>query len=226
MKSMMEVVRPGATEGTIAGEGMRAMAELEGLPYDIAITSGAKSHLYWNPGGPPHWDCRRQLQAGEMIHMDLWGPVRGYYTDFARSTIVGGVEPTPEQRHIIEAPLSAVHHLTSAIKPGVTVGELFDHGERWLVENDWLGGATRMEDAVGTSPLLSHCAIFGHGIGLSNERPWIVRGDPTVLQKNMTLAIEVILCKGEQGAYLEHNIVVTDDGCEILDAACPERWWS
>jgi Xaa-Pro aminopeptidase len=225
MASMMEMIRPGLTEAQIVSEGVRSMVAAGGFPYDVAVTSGARSHLYWNPAGPPHWDADRPVAKGDLIHVDLWGPVRGYYTDLARSTVVGG-DPTDEQLEVLEAPLAAVPHIVEGIRPGLTVGELFARGERWMKDNGWIPeGISLAEAPPDAGPLFEHCPIFGHGIGLSNEKPWIVADDPTVLEPGMVLAIEFIVARGTDGSYLEHDVVVTETGAEVLTALCPERWW-
>jgi Xaa-Pro dipeptidase len=225
MDLMMEAVAAGVTEGDIVAEGLRHLVANNGFPTDVAITTGKRSHLYHNPVGPPNWDCERPLQTGEMVHIDLWGPVNRYYTDFARSTVVGG-QPTGAQREILEAPLAAIPELLSAIRPGVTVGEVFATGERWMKDNGWLDPSLSLADAPPEAgPLFEHVPIFGHGIGMSTEHPWIVAGNPIVIEPNMVLAIEFIISRGDEGAYLEHDVLVTDDGCEILDGACRERWF-
>lgn len=223
---MMSAIEPGVTEGDVVAEGIAHLVANDGFPTDVAITSGRRSHLYHNPVGPPNWDCERPLRLGEMVHVDLWGPVRRYYTDFARSTVVGG-EPSEPQRRILEAPLQAVPEILAAIRPGGTVGDLFATGERWMKENGWLDPSLSLADAPPEAgPLFEHVPIFGHGIGMSTEQPWIVAGSPVELVPNMVLAVEFIVSKGEEGAYLEHDVLVTEDGFEILDLACPEVWWS
>jgi Xaa-Pro dipeptidase len=225
MDLMMDAVSAGVTEGDIVAEGLRHLVANNGFPTDVAITTGKRSHLYHNPVGPPNWDCERALETGEMVHIDLWGPVNRYYTDFARSTVVGG-DPTAAQREILEAPLGAIPELLSAIRPGATVGEVFATGERWMKDNGWLDPSLSLADAPPEAgPLFEHVPIFGHGIGMSTEHPWIVAGNPIVIEPNMVLAVEFIISRGDEGAYLEHDVLVTDDGCEILDAACRERWF-
>jgi len=203
------------------------MVANDGFPVDVAIASGQRSHLYHDPGShPPHWDSFRRLQKGDMIHVDLWGPVGGYFTDFARSTVVGG-HPTAAQRAILEAPLQAITEILAAVRPGVQVGEVFSTGERWMKLNGWLDPSLSLADAPAEAgPLFEHAPHFGHGIGMSTEKPWIVSGNPTLLEKNMVLAIEFIVSRGNEGAYLEHDLLLTDDGYEVLDSPCPDQWWT
>jgi Xaa-Pro dipeptidase len=225
MNLMMEAVRPGVTEGEIVGEGLRHLVANGGYPCDVAITSGNRSDRYHHQAGPPHWDCERPLETGDMIHIDLWGPVGGYLTDFARSTVVGS-KPTDEQREILEAPLKAIPELIASITPRTLSGEIFSVGERWMKDNGWLPKELDLAGAPPEAgPLLEHAPLFGHGIGMSVERPWFVSEGAIPVEKNMVLAVEFIISRDSQGAYLEHDVLVTDHGCEILDQGCPERWW-
>jgi Xaa-Pro aminopeptidase len=225
MNLMMDAIRPGVTEAAVVAEGVRHLVANGGCLYDVAITAGHTSDQYHEQMGPPHWDHRRKLEAGEMIHVDMWGPVERYFTDFARSTVVGG-RATDAQREILEAPLAAIAHLLDGICPGVKVADLFDRGERWMKDNGWLDPSLRLADAPKEAgPLLEHAPIFGHGIGMGNERPWIVFDSPFTIERNMVLAIEFIVARDGEGAYLEHDVLVTEDGVEVLDAGCKERWW-
>jgi Xaa-Pro aminopeptidase len=225
MQVMMDAIEPGVTEGSIVGEGLKYFAEYGGYPYDIAVTSGSNSHRYWRPVGPPHWDSTRRLERGDPIHVDLWGPVGGYFTDFARSTVVGG-QPSADQLEVLEATIACVENVLEAFAPGAKVGGIFEHGAAWLLDNGWLTAGGSAEADLPDFGLFSYCPIFGHGIGVALENPWIVAGSEIVLEENMTIAVESMLTRGTVGSNFEHDIAVTADGYEILDADCPDRWWA
>jgi Xaa-Pro aminopeptidase len=213
MRLMMEAATPGATDGSVVGTGLRYLAEHDGYPFEMAITSGPMAHLYWKPTGPPHWDCIRELKSGDVFHIDLLGPVRGYMTDFARSGIVGRGVASPEQRDVLEATIGVVEAVVAGVRAGATVRDLFERGAAWLAENGW-AGAGRTDHQC-----------FGHGIGAGIDEPWITAGNDTVLQENMVLAIEHMLIDGPIASIFEHDVVVRSDGCEVLDAGCADRWW-
>jgi Xaa-Pro aminopeptidase len=138
---------------------------------------------------------------------------------------VGG-EPSPEQREVVEGSVHAIEYMVQGVKPGMTIDDLFQRGQTWMRENGWLGSAEASgKSGLGEGPLHSYMPIFGHGIGVSIEKPWIVAGESTVIEKNMTLAIELMLARGTIGANFEHDVLITDDGCEILDIECPKWWW-
>ena len=57
------------------------------------------------------------------------------------------------------------------------------------------------------------------------ETPWLVEGDPMPIERDMYLAVELLLGHPSiGGAMFEHNGLVTDDGFEILTTA-RSRWW-
>jgi Xaa-Pro aminopeptidase len=222
MRTMMEAVQAGKTEGDFVGEGLRYFAAHGGIPYDVAVASGPNSHRF-ERFGIPAWDSKRKLENGDLVHVDAWGPVECYYTDLVRSTIVGR-KPSDAQQEVLEAPIGVVESIIEIIKPGVTAGELYERGSSWMVDNGFASHRAGADDA-GTE-FGELFPAFGHGIGAGLEPPWIIKGEPTVLQENMTLAIESMVGRPDVGAAgFEHDVLVTSNGCEVLTAACPKRWW-
>jgi Xaa-Pro aminopeptidase len=210
MNTTMAAVLDGRTDADAVGEGLRYLAACGGTCADVAIASGPKSRHYFGSSGVPHWDHTRRLHTGDIVHIDQWGPVENYFTDFGRSTVVGR-SPSGSQRELLEASVSLVEHLIEAVRPGVSFGELYQRGEAWV-------------DAHGFDS--AELGLFGHSLGLTQEAPWIVAGERTVIEPNMVLAIEAYLARPEiGGSNFEQNLIVTDDQPEILTAACPSRWW-
>ena len=210
MKTTMSAVAEGRTEAEIVGEGLRYLAAHGGTHADVAIASGPKASHYFGSTGVPHWDHTRPLQKGDIVHIDQWGPVDNYFTDFGRSTVVGRA-PSDAQRELLEASVAAVDHVIDGVRPGVTFAELYERGASWLVQHDF-------EPA--------ELGLFGHSLGLTQEAPWIVDGEATVVRPNMVLAVEAYLARAEiGGSNFEQNLIVHDDKPEILTAACPSHWW-
>ena len=85
MDATINALVEGNTEGDAVGAGLAVLAANGGTQQDVAIASGPNAHHYMGSSGMPHWNVSRPLQKGDLVHVDQWGPVDGYYTDFARS---------------------------------------------------------------------------------------------------------------------------------------------
>jgi Xaa-Pro dipeptidase len=146
------------------------------------------------PGGKP-------LEADQIVLMDCGTRVKGYTSDITRTTVFGNVS----RRH--EEIWQWVHRSQSAgiaaAKPGVAC-ERVDAAARKII------------DDAGYGKYFTH--RLGHGIGLEgHEAPYFARGNQTILQPGMTLTVEPgIYIPGEFGVRLEDDIVITENGCELL----------
>jgi len=223
MRTMMEAVEPGRTEGEVIGAGLNYLSAEGGFAYDAAIASGDRSQYFFSRLNMPTWDAKRVIAAGDLVHIDAWGPIDGYYTDFVRTTVAGG-SPTPEQRELLEGSISIIDHITSQVKPGMAIGEIYSLGANWMVDSGF--GDHRAELADSGTDFGNLFPAFGHGFGVGLENPWIIDGEPTIVEENMCLAIEALLGRpGVGGAGFEHDVIVTADGCEVITAGCPSKWW-
>ena len=223
MRTMMEAVEPGRTEGEVIGEGLRYLAANGGFPYDAAIASGSRSQYFFSRLGIPTWDARRTIEEGDLVHIDAWAAIDGYYTDFVRSTVAGR-KPSSEQRELLEGAVAIIDHIIEAVRPGVAIGELYERGASWMVDNGF--GEHRAELESSGTDFGNLFPAFGHSFGAGLEPPWIIDGETTLVEENMCLAIEALLGRpGVGGAGFEHNVIVGADGCEAITAACPARWW-
>jgi Xaa-Pro aminopeptidase len=214
----------GNTEGDAVGEGLRVLAANGGVQQDIAIASGPFASNYMGSSGIPHWNSVRKMKNGDLVHCDQWGPVNGYYTDFARSMVVGG-KPAGAQRELLEGSMALIHHIIDSIKPGQsTFGDLYASGQKWLSDN---GFANHKSSADESNAFSSQFPCFGHSIGLGIDGPWITEDETTKLEENMTLAIEALVGRpGVGAANYEENIIVHAQGAEIITAGCAGRRWA
>jgi len=84
--------------------------------------------------------------------------------------------------------------------------------EDWsrFVRVSWRGRSTRSSGAIW--PIRS-----GHGLGASwHEEPRIVPGSKTVLEAGMVVALEPGVYASGEGVRVEHVVLVTDDGFQLL----------
>jgi Xaa-Pro aminopeptidase len=171
----------------------------------------------------PSWDTHRPLSAGDMIHPDMYGSVNGYFYDMVRTTVAGRTV-TGEQREVLEASVAVVEHIIDGMRPGVACGDLFDRGATWLTEHGF--EAPGADTSEGVAMLGQSYPSFGHSLGLAWENPSIVPGEAAVLEPRMVMAVEAQVGRPGAGTgAFEHNVLVTDDGVEILTTHVKNVWW-
>jgi len=162
----------------------------------VVVGAGERSS---HPNAPP---TDRVLRRGDIVRVDFLGCVGGYYTDCARTAVVG--EPTAEQRRIYEALVAIHREVLGRIRPGTHTRDLYE-----------LYGARAREHRL--NPL----RFLGHGLGLGlHEGPFIDAHTDVVLEPGMVFAIEPVhFVPHEVGIHLEDVLVVTPEGHEVVTVA-------
>ena len=217
VRSSMELVLPGNTEGDVAADVSAVVARGGGALYDAPCSSGPNSHHFtW--GRMPSWDALRRLERGDIFHMDTYGALGGYFWDFGRCRVVGD-EPSAQQVELIEANIAIVDAVCAAIRPGIEARDAHRAGSEVAKQHPIVQRlADNPSDTEGFPAL-------GHGIGLGWEGPWITETDHTVLEPGMAIAVETLFGEpGLGGTFFEENGIVTDDGFEVLSTV-QKRWW-
>lgn len=214
MSAMMDAAAPGRTEADLVLAGLPVLINAGGWPIDAVIGSGNPCKPQ-APRGIPSFNTTRPLEVGDLLRVDGFGPVRGYGCDLARSTCVGA-DPTTAQRAVLEDAVGVIEAMIAAMRPGVTHEQVHDVGTRWMTEH----GYPPHGYFEGFFPM------FGHQLGLTTEGPWIAAGSTDPIRAGQVMALEIVLGTPETGgiAY-EDVVIVTDDGTEVITAACPARWW-
>ena len=152
----------------------------------------------------------RQLERGDILSLNTFPMISGYYTALERTMFVGEVDDASLK--IWEANVAAHEYGMSLLKPGVSCAEVTHQINAFFEERDLLQYRTF---GYGHSfGVLSH--YYGREAGLE------LREDiDTVLQPGMVISMEPMLtiADGEPGAggYREHDIlVITEDGNENI----------
>jgi Xaa-Pro aminopeptidase len=188
-----QFLRPGRTEAEIAADITNAIvAEGHSEAAFVIVGSGPN-------GADPHHECSdRELRPGDIVVVDIGGPVEpGYNSDCTRTYSLG--EPAPDvagQYAVLQRAQAAA---VAAVRPGVSA-ESIDAAAR-----DVLAEAGLAEYFVHRT---------GHGIGLSvHEEPYIVAGNDQPLAEGMAFSVEPgIYLPGRWGARIEDIVIVTADG--------------
>jgi Xaa-Pro dipeptidase len=217
VSAFLDSVRPGSTEAEAVGAALEVVACAGAATYFAAVSSGPRSDLY--TATPLPGFGLRSLEPGDLVRFDLGIVREGYLCDFGRTTVVG--DPSPDQARLLETLTSALDCVIEAIGPGVPVSEIVQKGDKELEASGVIGQPV---SATGVM-FATYPAHWGHGLGLGWERPWLVQSEPLCLQPGMVLAVErAITLSGVGTAAAEQNLLVTDDGTELLTEGPGGRW--
>jgi len=141
----------------------------------------------------------RQMQAGDLVVVDIGAEYSGYAGDVTRTYPVSG-KFTPRQREIYQIVLDAQKAALAVIKPGMTISQV--HRAASNVINS--KGYSR-EFPHGTS---HHLGLYVHDPG-DTRRP---------LEPGMVITVEpgIYLDSEQLGVRIEDDIVVTETGYRML----------
>jgi len=158
------------------------------VPLMADLVSGAGTA---SGGGIP---SNRVIQNGDPVLCDLTPCLNGYWGDSCNTFVVG--QSSSVQRKSFALVKEALNIAINSIQPGVKAMEI-----------DRL-----MRRHIGNFP---HHG--GHGVGtLYHEEPRIVSYNNMILEPDMVIALEPGIYEKEYGIRLEHLVLVTETGCELL----------
>jgi Xaa-Pro aminopeptidase len=196
---MAELLKAGRTEEQVGTDIAAAIVE-EGHTEAAFVIVGSGPN-----GASPHHDVSgRVIESGDVVVIDIGGPLpSGYNSDCTRTYAVGA-EPAAGIREAYAVLQDAQERSVAAVRPGVTA-EQVDAAAREPIT------------AAGLGERFIHRT--GHGIGLDvHEEPYIVGGNARPLEPGMAFSVEPgVYLDGEWGARIEDIVVVTDSGCERLN---------
>ncbi|MDV3223127.1 Xaa-Pro peptidase family protein [Intrasporangium sp.] len=191
-----EWLRPGRTEREVGSDIAAAIVEEGHAAAEFVIVGSGP-----NGSSPHHALSDRVIERGDVVVVDIGGPLpSGYCSDSTRTYAVGRA-PEPDVASAYAALQASHQAAVDAVRPGVTCQDVDRAARRVLVE-------------AGLGDHFIHRT--GHGIGLDvHEEPYIVEGNVLPLESGMTFSIEpCIVFQGRWGARIEDIVAVTADGAE------------
>jgi Xaa-Pro dipeptidase len=153
----------------------------------------------------PHGSVTPQVvRQGTIVLMDGGCAVQGYQSDITRTFVLG--KASDKMNSVFDIVLRAQSAALAAARPGVECGSI-DAAARKVVTDGGYGPDYKY---------FTH--RLGHGLGMDeHEWPYLVRGDPTKLQANMTTSNEPgIYIRGEFGVRIEDDMHITENGAELF----------
>lgn len=190
----------------VAGQSERELARLiESTMLDLGAQRPSFDTIaaFGENAAKPHAvPGERRLKAGETILIDMGLVLNGYCSDMSRTFVLG--EPDAlfitRQRLVRAAQQAAI----AAIRAGVT-GAVVDQAAREVLRDGGYG------EAFGHG--------LGHGVGLAvHEAPRLSPYGQSPLAAGMVVTVEPGLYLADWGGIrLENMVIVTEDGCEVLN---------
>ncbi len=193
IEAMIPEIRVGKKENELAARWQWLMFEhgADGIPDAPIVASGP------NSAQPHTTSTTRELQNGDMLILDGWCTVDGYYGDITRTFAIGDV--SEELKRVYETVKRANEAGRAAAQPNALCQEV-DRAARAVIRD------------AGYGEYFLHRT--GHGLGLEvHEAPNMLEGDTRVLTPGMTFTVEPgIYLAGNGGVRIEDDVVITDDG--------------
>ena len=158
----------------------------------------------------PHGSVTPQIvHEGTIILIDGGCSVEGYASDISRTYVLG--KATDKMKTVFDIVHRAQAAALAAARPGVECGSI-DTAARKVITDAGYGPDYKY---------FTH--RLGHGMGMDgHEWPYLVRGNKTKLQANMTTSDEPgIYIRGEFGVRLEDDMHVTENGAELFTPQSP-----
>ncbi len=164
----------------------------------------------------------RVLKDGDIINVDVSTELNGYFSDSSRMFCIG--EVSPEKKRLVEVTKQSLSVGLEQVKPWGFLGDMGNAINQFAIQN----GYSVVRD------------IGGHGIGLEfHEDPWVsyvsLPGTEMLMAPGLVFTIEPMInmgtheiyedehdgwtiytADGKPSAQWEIQVLVTDDGYEIL----------
>ncbi|RWK43088.1 Xaa-Pro peptidase family protein [Mesorhizobium sp.] len=187
--------RAGMTEIDVAASITFEIMRAGLTPGFIVVTSGPRAAL------ADAYPTTRVLNPGDVVRIDIGGTFHGYWSDTARTAVVG--EPSSGLTTVFRATAVGLETARRLARPGVMTDGLFRE-------------AVAAVCAAGLPDYRRH--HVGHGLGIeSHEYPTIGPSAGICLEAGMVINLETPYYRPMWGGVMiEDTLLITDDDAEPL----------
>ncbi len=197
-ETVLPMIKPGISEREISAEityhHKKHGAEKDS--FESIVASGPRSAL-------PHGIATdRKIGKNEFLTLDMGCFYNGYASDMTRTVVIGKADA--EQRKIYEIVREAQAKAVEAAQPGVKCSDV-DAVARNIIKK------------AGYGENFTHG--LGHGVGMEvHGRPVLNNQSKTRLKPGMVVTVEPgVYIKGFGGVRIEDDILITEEGNEVLN---------
>ncbi len=156
-----------------------------------------------------YFSGRRHLDARDQLMLEFAGAYRHYHAAMMRTIVVG--EPDARHRPMHGACVEALAACKEALKPGRTMGDVFD-------------AHARVFDAAGYGAHRLNACGYSMGATFSPnwmDWPMFYAGNPVEIVPDMTFFLHMILMDSDHDVAMAvgESVLVGETGCERLSGA-------
>ncbi len=198
MEWLVAQLRPGVTEAQIADGLLGEYRRLGASDHSFSPIVSFGDH-----GADPHHEPdNTPFELGDVVLFDVGCKQDWYCSDMTRTFFTA--EPDEHQRRVYDTVRRANEAAEAIVRPGVEFAEI-DLTARRIIED------------AGWGPYFTH--RLGHQIGLVDHEPGDVSSTHHEgVRPGQCFSIEPgIYLPGDIGVRVEDLLIVTEDGCEILN---------
>lgn len=198
MAKFKELIHEGVTEKEAADQMLKIYQDLgaDGFSFEPLVAFGA------NAADPHHSPDKTVVKPGDCVLFDVGCIKDGYCSDMTRTFYFK--EVSGDHRHIYDTVRRANEAAIEKIRPGIPLCRLDDT-------------ARNLISGQGYGPNFTH--RLGHFIGLGeHEYGDVSSANTQEAEPGMIFSIEPgIYLTGDTGVRVEDLVLVTEDGCEVLN---------
>ena len=201
-EEILPMLSPGNSEKDVANAMVSKYREYsDGEAYSPIVAAGPNGAL------PHAIPTNREFQNGDFIVIDAAAKYAGYHADMTRTPVVG--KATSKHEEIYAIVKESQQRGCDIAKTGVPC-KVVDAATRDYIKE------------MGYGEYYTHGT--GHGLGLEiHTSPRFSPQSEQVLQRNNVMTIEPgIYLAGWGGVRIEDDVIIGDDGCEILNKTTKE----
>ncbi len=195
-------LKPGMTQKDVA-------RMVETAHRQLGFEGGAEVQVGEYSAFPHGSIAPQEIREGTIVLMDGGCSAEGYASDISRTYVLG--KASDKMKTVFDIVHRAQSAALATAKPGVEAGSV-DAAARKVISDAGYGPDYKY---------FTH--RVGHGMGMDgHEWPYLVRGNTTKLQPNMTFSDEPgIYIRGEFGIRLEDDMHILENSSELFTPQSP-----
>ncbi len=232
-REMLSQVRPGVYEYQLRAV-FEAVCGLHGAEraFETIVAAGDNACTL-------HYvDCVNRLEEGQLLLLDAGAELNYYCSDVTRTVPANGAF-SPAQLKVYQIVLAAQRAAVEAAGPGARFYDVHDAAAAEIVKGLQKlgllkGKARNLVERQAYKPWFPHGTSHWLGLDAHDAGSYALDEGPRILEPGMVITVEpgLYLNRGDRrvprryrgiGIRIEDDVLVTENGCEVLTEAVPRE---